>query len=295
MSFDKVKKLLIFQPTNMRKADFTILNGKVAFITGGSRGIGKAIALRLASLGVKVVIGAKTIVPNPKLPGTIYDTAAEIEAKGGIALPIALDIRFEDQIDQAVQRTVDTLGSFDILINNASAIHLAKAEHTPTKKFDLMQSINVRGTYLMSRAAIPHLKKSEHAHIINLSPPISFDSRWFASHTAYTISKYSMSMLAIGMAAELSEDKIGCNAIWPCTTIATAAVQNLLGGDEMIRQSRTPEIVADAVAIMLAQPPDEFTGCCVLDEDVLRSQGIEDFTKYAVDPSQSLMPDLFIS
>lgn len=279
----------------MQKTDFTILKDKVAFITGGSRGIGRAIAIRLASLGVKVAIGAKTTEPNPKLPGTIYDAAQEIESLGGTVLPIPLDIRYEDQVQQAVQRTIDTWGRLDILINNASAIYLANAENTPVKKYDLINQINVRGTFLMSQAAIPFLKKSDHAHILNLSPPIDFNPKWFHSHSAYTISKYSMSMIALGLSAELADDKIGCNTIWPYTTIATAAVQNLLGGDEMMRRSRKPEIVADASAIILAQSPVELTGKCLLDEDVLRSQGIEDFSKYAVDPASSLMTDLFIT
>jgi citronellol/citronellal dehydrogenase len=271
-----------------------VLNNKVAIITGGSRGIGLAIATRLAQEGVKVVLAAKTTEPHPKLPGTIYEAAEEIKKLGGDALPLVLDLRDEEQIRKVVEGTVAHFGGMDILVNNASAIFLADVENTPAKKFDLMHQINVRGTYLMSQACIPHLKKSTHAHIINLSPPLNLRPEWFETHTAYTMSKYGMSMVALGLAAELKPYHIGVNAIWPKTTIATAAVQNLLGGDALIQRSRRPAIVADAVALILSKNPEEVTGRFFIDEEVLREAGIEDFEKYAVNPAMELAPDLFI-
>ena len=272
----------------------TILKNKTALITGGSRGIGFAIAKRLASEGVNVVIASKTTEPHPKLPGTIYTAAEEITKEGGIALPVVLDVRDEMQIQKAIDSTVERFGGIDILVNNASAIYLAGIEHTPAKKFDLMHQVNVRGSYLMAHACLPYLKKSSHAHILSLSPPLDMQARWFESHTAYTMSKYGMSMIVLGLAAELKPYKIGVNAIWPRTTIATAAVQNLLGGDALMRQSRWPAIVADAAAIMLSSDPATFTGNFVIDEDFLRSEGVVDFAPYAVDSKSQLAPDLFI-
>jgi citronellol/citronellal dehydrogenase len=270
------------------------LHGKTAIITGSSRGIGLAIAKRLAASGVNIVIAAKTTEPHPKLPGTIYDAAVEIKTLGAKVLPVALDVRDENQITAVINETVGYFGGIDILVNNASAIHLADIEHTPVKKYDLMQQINVRGAYLMSQACIPHLKQSEHAHILTLSPSIEMEARWFENHTAYTLSKYGMSMVMFGLAAQLRPYGIAANALWPRTTIATAAVQNLLGGDAMMQVSRWPSIVADAAYYILSQDPVEETGQFYTDEEVLRRYGITDFSQYAVDPAAELAPDLFI-
>jgi len=270
------------------------LKNKTAIITGGSRGIGLAIAQRLAASGVNIVIAAKTTEPHPKLPGTIYEAAEVIKNLGGKALAVVLDVRNEEQINNVVSETIAQFGGVDILVNNASAIFLAGIEHTPSKRYDLMQDINVRGTYLLSQACIPHLKKSEHAHIVTLSPKVDMDPRWFENHTAYTMSKYGMSMVMFGLAAEMRPYKIAANALWPKTTIATAAVQNLLGGDAMIRQSRLPSIVADAAYYILSQDPSEASGEFYIDEDVLRRYGVTDFDQYAVDPAAGLAPDLFI-
>ncbi|MFZ1676361.1 MAG: NAD(P)-dependent oxidoreductase [Saprospiraceae bacterium] len=270
------------------------LKGKTAIITGSSRGIGLAIARKLASAGVNVVIAAKTTDPHPKLPGTIYSAAEEIKAAGGHALAVVLDVREEEQIQNVVNETVSHFGGIDILINNASAIFLAGIEHTPSKRYDLMHQINVRGTYLMSQACIPHLKKSNHAHILTLSPPVDMDPKWFENHTAYTMSKYGMSMVMFGLAAELRPYKIAANALWPKTTIATAAVQNLLGGDALIKQSRWPAIVADAAYYIVSQDPASASGQFYSDEEILIKNGITDFTEYAVDPTSELAPDLFV-
>lgn len=270
------------------------LNKKTVLITGGSRGIGKAIALRLAKEGCNIAIAAKTTEPHPKLEGTIYTAAKEIEALGVRCLPLQCDIRFDDQIENVVAETVSAFGSIDILVNNASAISLTPTEHTDAKRFDLMHGIQVRGTFFMCRACMPHLRKSAHAHILNLSPPLNLNPKWFAQHLAYTISKYSMSMIVLGLAEELKKDKIGVNALWPRTTIATAAVQNLLGGDALMKMSRKPEIVADAAHAILSKNPGECTGNFFLDEEVLAKEGITDFEKYAVDASQGLMTDIFL-
>jgi citronellol/citronellal dehydrogenase len=264
------------------------------FITGGSRGIGKAIALKLASHGANVAIAAKTVEANPKLEGTIYTAAKEIEAAGGKALPLQVDIRFEEQVKNAVEETAKAFGGIDILINNASAINLSPTENLEAKRYDLMQSINVRGTFMVSQACIPWLKKSSNAHILNLSPPLDMNPKWFASHLAYTMSKYGMSMVVLGLAQELKSYGIAVNALWPRTTIATAAVQNLLGGDYLIKRSRKPEIVADAAFAIISKPSRECTGNFFIDEDLLRKEGINDFSGYAIDPSQELQTDLFI-
>lgn len=271
-----------------------ILKGKTAIITGSSRGIGLAIARKLALAGVNVVIAAKTTDPHPKLPGTIYSAAEEINAAGGKAIAVVLDLRDEDQIQNTVNETISHFGGIDILVNNASAIFLAGIEHTPSKRYDLMHQINVRGTYLMSQACIPHLKKSNHAHILTLSPPIDMDPKWFENHTAYTMSKYGMSMVMFGLSAELKPYGISANALWPKTTIATAAVQNLLGGEALIKQSRWPAIVADAAYYIIAQDPSSATGMFYSDEEILMKNGITDFTEYAVDPASELAPDLFV-
>lgn len=268
---------------------------KTVLITGGSRGIGKAIALRLAREGANTVIVGKTAEPHPKLDGTIFTAADEIAKAGpGKVLPLQGDIRFEDSIKQIVQSTVDAFGGIDILINNASAINLSPTEQTETKRWDLMHGINVRGTFFMCQAAIPYLKKAHNPHILNLSPPLNMDPNWFAKHLAYTMSKYGMSMVVLGLAEEMKAHRIGVNALWPKTTIATAAVRNLLGGDFLIQRSRIPDIVADAAFHILGRPSFECTGNFFIDEDILREQGVTDFTHYAVNPDQKLMMDLFI-
>ena len=267
---------------------------KTVFITGGSRGIGKAIALRLAKEGANIVIAAKSIEENPKLGGTIFSAAKEVEAAGGKALAVRCDIRFEDQIQQAVETAVQNFGGIDILVNNASAISLSKIEQTEPKAFGLMHDINVKGTFFVSKACIPYLKKGTNAHILNLSPPINLDQKWFTNHLAYTMSKYNMTMIALGLSGELKKYNIAANALWPKTTIATAAVRNLLGGETLIKMSRTPEIIADAAFYILSKPSAECTGNCFLDEEVLAGEGIVDLDKYAVEPGSRLYTDLFL-
>ncbi len=272
-----------------------LFENKTVLITGGSRGIGKAIALRLAREGANIVIVGKTAEPHPKLDGTIYTAAEEIAKAGpGKVLPVQGDVRFEESIRHIVQLTVETFGGIDILVNNASAINLSPTEQTEPKRWDLMHGINVRGAFFMSQACIPWLKKAHNPHILNLSPPLNMEPNWFAKHLAYTMSKYGMSMVVLGLAEELRPHRIAANALWPQTTIATAAVQNLLGGDFLMQRSRTPEIVADAACWILQQPSYECTGNFFIDEAVLRKQGITDFTQYAVNPDQKLMTDLFL-
>ena len=272
-----------------------LFENKTVFITGGSRGIGKAIAMRLAKEGANIVIAAKTIEPNAKLDGTIFTAAEEIDKLGtGKVLPLQLDIRFEASIKEAVAAAASKFGNIDILINNASAINLSPTEQVESKRFDLMHGINVRGTFFVSQACIPHLRKAANPHILNLSPPLNMDPRWFGVHLAYTMSKYGMSMIVLGLSEELRKDRIAVNALWPKTTIATAAVQNLLGGDFLMQRSRTPEIVADAAFYILQQPSNECTGNFFIDEEVLAKEGVSDFTHYAVNPEQKLMSDLFI-
>ncbi len=267
---------------------------KTIFITGASRGIGKAIALKLAAQGANIIVAAKSIEENPKLGGTIYSAANEIEKAGGKALPVQCDIRFEDQIQNAVDAAVSTFGGIDVLINNASAIYLSKTEQTESKAFSLMHDINVKGTFLVSKACIPHLKKANNPHILNLSPPISLDKKWFTNHLAYTMSKYNMTMIALGLSGELKNYKIAANTLWPKTTIATAAVRNLLGGETLINMSRKPEIIADAAYYILSKPSHECTGNCFIDEDVLALEGITDLDKYAVTRGGKLYTDLFL-
>jgi citronellol/citronellal dehydrogenase len=267
---------------------------KTAFITGASRGIGKAIGLRLASEGANIVVVAKSVEEHPKLGGTIYSAAKEIEAAGGNALAIQCDIRFEDQVQNAVEQAVKQFGGIDFLINNASAISLTPTEKTSPKAYDLMFDINVRGTFFASSACIPHLRKSSNAHILNLSPPVNLDARWLSPHIAYTMSKYNMSMIAIGLAAELKADKIAANTLWPRTTIATAAVKNLLGGEMLVNMSRTPEIVADAAYFILNRNAADCTGNAFIDEEVLEAEGITNFDQYAVRLGSKLYPDLFL-
>lgn len=271
-----------------------VLKGRTYFITGASRGIGKAIALRLAREGANIAIVAKSVTEDPRLGGTIHSTASEVEAAGGKAIAIQCDIRDEEQIKNAVQQTVDAFGGIDGVINNASAISLSRTEQTEAKRFDLMHSINVRGTFLVTKHCIPHLRKSDNAHIITLSPPPDMDPQWFGFSLAYTVSKFNMSMFAIGWAEEFKGTNIASNALWPVTTIATAAVMNLLGGEMLIKKSRKPEIIADCVNWILQQPAKECTGNTFLDEDVLAKAGITDLEQYAVTPGGPLQKDLFI-
>ena len=271
------------------------LKNKNVLISGGSRGIGKAIALALAKQGANIAIAAKTISPHPKLEGTIYTAAEELkEAGAGKVLALQGDIRFEDNIDHIINTTVEEFGGIDILVNNASAISLTPTAETDPKRFDLMHSINVRGTFLVSRACILYLKGSSNPHILNLSPPLNMDPKWFSRHLAYTMSKYGMSMIVLGLAEELKPLGIGVNALWPQTTIATAAVQNLLGGDYLMQRSRTPAIVADAAIAIFKKPAKECTGNFFIDEEVLRAEGINNFDSYAVSSGHELMKDLFL-
>ncbi|WP_416440531.1 SDR family oxidoreductase [Phnomibacter sp. MR] len=268
---------------------------KTVFITGASRGIGKAIALKLAADGANIVVASKSVTEDPRLGGTIYSAAEEIAQAGGKALPIQLDIRDEAASQQAIAKAADHFGGIDILINNASAINLLPTEKTEPKRYDLMHSINVRGTFFLCQAAIPFLKKSTNAHILNLSPPINMDAKWFAKHLSYTMSKYNMSMIAFGLSAELKQYRIAANTLWPKTTIATAAVNNLLGGEMLMNMSRTPQIVADAAWYILQQPSDKCTGNFFIDEEVLQSHGITDLSGYAHVPGNTnFYPDLFI-
>jgi citronellol/citronellal dehydrogenase len=273
------------------------LSGKTLFITGASRGIGKAIALRAARDGANVVIAAKTTEPHPKLPGTIYTAKEEIEAAGGKALACIVDVRMEEQIRAAVDQAVATFGGIDILVNNASAISLTGTLETPMKRFDLMHGINTRGTFACSQACIPHLAKAANPHILNISPPLSMEAKWFGPHVAYTMAKYGMSMCVLGMAEELKRHKIAVNALWPKTVIATAAVQNLLGGDAVVAGSRKPEIMGDAAHAVLTRKSSEFTGHFVVDEQILRESGVTDFSPYAMTPGMKddqLIADYFL-
>lgn len=270
------------------------LRHKTLLITGASRGIGLAIGLRAARDGANVVVAAKTVAPHPSLPGTIHTAAEAIEAAGGRALACAVDVRDEGQVRAAIDRAVETFGGIDILVNNASAIFLAGTLDTPLKRFDLMQGVNVRGTYLASRLCLPHLLRSANPHILNISPPLNLDPRWFAGHVAYTISKYGMSLCVLGLAAEFAERGVAVNALWPRTAIATAAIRNLLGGEEAIRRCRKPEIVADAAHAIVTRDSRRCTGNFFVDEDVLRSEGVTDFGQYAVNPGVELLPDFFL-
>ena len=267
---------------------------KTVFITGASRGIGKAFALRLAREGANIVIVAKSVEENAKLGGTIFSAAEEIEKAGGKALPIQCDIRFEDQVQNAVDSAVAKFGGIDILINNASAISLTATEQTEPKRFDLMHDINVRGTFFVTKACIPHLKKSTNAHILTLSPPVSMNPKWFANHLAYTLTKFNMSMMALGWAAELKKYNIASNALWPKTTIDTAAVRNLLGGEALAKMSRTTDILADAAYYIFSKPATQCTGNFFIDEDVLAAEGITDLNKYSVVQGAQLYKDLFV-
>jgi len=270
------------------------LKGKTLFITGASRGIGKAIALRVAQDGANIAVVAKTKEPHPKLPGTVYSSVEDIESVGGNAIPCIADIRFEDQIQAAIDVTVDKFGGIDILVNNASAINLSPTLEIEMKRYNLMFSVNVRGTFLCSKLCIPFLKKAENPHILNLSPPLNMDPKWFKNNLAYTMAKYGMSMCVLGMAEEFKNDGIAVNALWPRTSIATAAVRNLLGGKSAVRHSRKPEIVADAAYLILTKLSKECTGNFFIDDEILKEHGITDLDKYAEDSSVELYNDFFL-
>ena len=270
------------------------LANKVVFITGGSRGIGLEIGKRAARDGAKVVLAAKTAEPHPKLPGTIFTAAEEIIEAGGEALPLILDVRDEENVLKAVEETVSHFGGIDICVNNASAISLTKTPDTDMKRYDLMHQINGRGTYLVSKYCIPHLKKSSNPHILNLAPPLDMKAKWFGPHLAYTMAKFTMSMCELGMAEELKADGIAVNGLWPRTAIATAAVKNVLGGEELMNISRKPEIMADAAYEIFIKDSKEFTGYFCIDDLVLHESGVKDFTKYAEVSFDKLAPDFFV-
>ena len=267
---------------------------KTLFITGASRGIGKAIALRAAAEGANIAVIGKTADPDPRLPGTVYATVSEIEAVGGRGLALVTDVRLEDQVTDAIEKTQAAFGGIDILVNNASAIFLAGTNQTPMKRFDLMHQVNVRATFLVTQQCLPSLSQAANPHVLNIAPPLNMDVKWFAPHVAYTMSKYGMSMCVLGMAEELKAEGIAVNALWPKTAIATAAVQNLLGGQEAIRRCRQPAIMADAAYEILTQPSRICTGNFFVDEDLLRDRGTTDFAKYAVDPKAPLLADFFL-
>ncbi|HYV71494.1 MAG TPA: NAD(P)-dependent oxidoreductase [Pseudolabrys sp.] len=268
------------------------LKGKTLFITGASRGIGLAIALRAAADGANIAVAAKTVEPHPKLEGTIHTAAAEIAKAGGRALPIAVDVRDEASVQAGLDETEDKFGGIDIVVNNASAIQLTPVAATDMRRYDLMQQINARGTFMVSKFAIPYLTRRENPHILMLSPPLDMAEKWFAPHTAYSMAKFGMSLVVLGLAGEL-RGKVAVNALWPRTTIATAAIKNLLGGDAMMRRSRKPEIIAEA-AYRIFQKPKSFTGNFLIDDSFLASEGIHDFDRYRADPSQPLQVDFFV-
>jgi citronellol/citronellal dehydrogenase len=268
------------------------LKGKTLFITGASRGIGLAIALRAARDGANIAVAAKTETPHPKLPGTIHSAAEEIEKAGGKALPLVVDVRDEENVKTALDKTAQHFGGIDIVVNNASAIQLTPVQQTDMKRFDLMHQINARGTFMVSKHAIPHLLKAENPHVLMLSPPLDMKEKWFAAHTGYTMAKFGMSLVVLGLAGEL-RGKVAVNALWPRTTIATSAVKNLLGGDRLMSMSRTPEILADA-AYAIFSKPKTFTGNFLIDDTFLTGEGVTDFDKYRADPTQKLQIDFFV-
>jgi citronellol/citronellal dehydrogenase len=270
------------------------LKNKTLFITGASRGIGLAIALRAARDGANIAIAAKTAAPHPRLEGTIYTAASDIEKAGGRALPLAVDVRDETAVKEAIDKTAAHFGTLDIVVNNASAISLTSVAETEMKRFDLMHQINARGAFLASKYAIPHLKNAANPHILMLSPPLDMAAKWFAPHTAYSMSKFGMSMVVLGLAGELREQGIAVNALWPRTTIATAAIRNLLGGDAMLSRSRKPDIVADAAYLVFCKTAKQFTGNFLIDDTFLAGEGMSDFDCYRVDPSEPLAPDFFV-
>jgi citronellol/citronellal dehydrogenase len=270
------------------------LKGKTLFITGASRGIGLAIALRAARDGANIAIAAKSEQPHPKLPGTIYTAADDIAKAGGSALPLMVDVRDETMVKDAIEKTVGRFGGLDIVVNNASAVQITPVTATDMRRFDLMLQINTRGTFMVSKYAIPHLEKAENPHILTLSPPLDMKEKWFAPHTAYSIAKFGMSMVVLGLAGELRAKGIAVNALWPRTTIATSAIKNLLGGDQVVRMSRTPDILADAAYRIFLKPARSFSGHFLIDDSFLSGEGVTDFDQYRVDPSQPLAPDFFV-
>jgi citronellol/citronellal dehydrogenase len=272
----------------------TALKGKTLFITGASRGIGLAIALRAARDGANIAIAAKTAEPHRHLPGTIYSAAEEVEKAGGKALPLIVDIRSEELVKEAVEKSVAHFGGIDICVNNASAISLTGTESTEMKRWDLMHQINARGTFLVSKTCVPHLKKAANPHVLMLSPPLDMNAKWFAPHVAYSMAKYGMSLCVLGMAEEFRSDGVAFNALWPRTAVATAAVEFALGGDAMVKASRTPDILADAAHLIFTKPARTFTGNFIIDDTFLWENGITDFEKYRVDPSRKLVPDFFV-
>ena len=267
---------------------------KTLFITGASRGIGLAIALKAARDGANIAIAAKTVAPHPKLEGTIYSAAEQIEAEGGKALPIPCDVRDEEQVKSAIKQAAQRFGGIDIVVNNASAIQLTRTPETEMKRFDLMQQVNARATFMVSKYAIPYLENAKNPHILMLSPPLDMQEKWFAPHLAYTMSKFGMSLVVLGLAGELRDKKIAVNALWPRTTIATAAIKNLLGGDEMMRASRSPQIMADAAYAIFMKSAASFTGNFLIDDTFLMSEGVTNFEKYAMEAGVPLHPDFFV-
>ncbi len=270
------------------------LSGKTLFITGASRGIGLAIGLKAARDGANVAVAAKTAEPNPKLPGTVHSAAQEIEKAGGKALPLTVDVRDEEQVRAALDKTVATFGGIDVVVNNASAISLTNSQATDMKRFDLMHQINVRGTFMVSKFAVPFLEKSANPHILMLSPPLDLKEKWFSGSTAYSIAKYGMSLVVLGLAGELRGKGVAVNALWPRTTIATSAIKNLLGGDAIMRASRTPEILADAAHMIFLRDARTFSGNFLIDDTFLFENGVSDFDQYRVDPSVDLALDFFV-
>jgi citronellol/citronellal dehydrogenase len=270
------------------------LAGKTLFITGASRGIGLAIGLRAARDGASIAIVAKTTEPHPKLEGTIFTAAEAIESAGGKSLPLAVDIRDETAVKDAIARTAEKFGGIDVVVNNASAISLTRTPEMEMKRFDLMQQINTRGTYMVTKHALPHLEKAANPHVLMLSPPLDMKEHWFAPHAAYSIAKYGMSLCVLGFAGEFRSRGIAVNALWPRTTIATAAIKNLLGGDAIMRASRTPEILADAAYLIFQKPSREFTGNFLIDDTFLVSEGVTELNRYRVDPSVALQRDFFV-
>ncbi len=272
----------------------TGLAGRTLFITGASRGIGLAIALRAARDGANIAIAAKSETPHPKLAGTIYSAAEEIETAGGRALPVVCDVRDEAQVRAAIDKTVERFGGLDIVVNNASAISLTSVADTDMRRFDLMHQINTRGTFMVSKYAIPHLARAKNPHILMIAPPLDMREKWFAPHTAYSIAKFGMSLVVLGLAGELRERGVAVNALWPRTTIATAAIENLLGGKEMMRRSRKPDILAEAAYRIFQKPARSFTGQFLIDDSFLAGEGVTDFEQYRIDPTASLQPDFFV-
>jgi len=270
------------------------LSGKTLFITGASRGIGLAIGLKAARDGANVAIAAKTAEPNPRLPGTIHSAAEAIEQAGGRALPLAVDVRDETQVREALEKTAAAFGGLDIVVNNASAISLTDSQATDMKRFDLMHGVNARGTFMVSKFAVPYLEKAFNPHILTLSPPLDFREKWFAPNTAYAMAKFGMSLVVLGLAGELRRRRIAVNALWPRTTIATSAIKNLLGGEAVMRASRTPDILADAAHMIFLKDSKTFTGNFLIDDTFLHENGVSDFDRYRVDPTADLAPDFFV-